>query len=292
MQAAAIAVALQSSAFSTVPSATLTWNQMAALPAVMTVSDLLTGAPYNFDNQQSAVIRNILLTTAARLAVVLLNLRQPVQSVVRQATLNQNDTLMGVASRSTGNFENWPAIAALNGILPPYPGPANTSLVGTNLLLPTTSVPAASGAPLPNYAINVLGTDYDYGPINSMQLFTTTPLNPAWTWTGDIPLMTGYKNYARALGRRLQTSVGTLVYHSSYGSRIPPEVGSVQGLDEAKRLAEFGRSALAADPRTGTILSAVATVQPGFLASFSGVVAPIGPGSTPVSVNETISPLP
>lgn len=258
--------------------AALAWNQAVALPAILAVATSLNSAPFTFLSQESGTIRYALAFQSAQIALFLLSLRRPAASPPALATLRQNDSLMDLAARSTGSFENWAAIAALNGLQPPYPGPGNQALVGRQLLLPPQNGTPAAGAPLPNYAVDVLGVDLDFGPING-----TMP-----TWTGDYQLISGYSNYARALGRRLQTSLGTLIYHTNYGSRIPPEVGAVQSSDEAARLQQFGRSAILADPRTGAILSSSAQVQPGFAASFAALVQPIGPGSTPVQTNEVI----
>ena len=187
---------------------------------------------------------------------------------------------MDLAARQTGDFSEWSTIAAINRLQPPFPGPTNPALAlsGTPLFMPGSAPPLNPNATLPTYAANVLGIDYDFGPINGVQP----------SWLGDISLISGLTNYRRALGRRLQTTLGTLLYHRNYGSRIPPEVGAIQSTDEAARLAQYGKSALAADPRTANVLTAIATVQPGFLASFSGAVSPIGFGTTSVQINEVI----
>jgi len=259
------------------------WNTAVALPSIMLAAASLNAAPATLSNQQCAVIRYALNASASSLAQLLLSLRSPAVAVPGLATLRIGESLQDLATRTTGDFENWPAIAALNALSPPYPGMSNTTLAlkGAALLLPPASGTVVAGGPAPSYFANVLGTDWDFGPING-------PMPP---WIGDIPLITGYLNFARAIGRRLQTTLGTLIYHPSYGSRIPPEVGAVQGIDEAPRLRQYGDSAITLDPRTGSILSSIATTQPGWLATYSAVVQPIGPGSNAVSVNETLSPL-
>ena len=268
------------------PSLVQNWNGAAALPAILLAAASLTSAPATLAIQQANVIRYALNNTALALTQLMLSLRAPNGSnAPNLATLRAGESLQDVAARTTGDFENWQTIAALNGIAPPYPGAANQTLAlsgNGQLLLPTPGSTLIAGAPVPSYAANVLGTDWDFGPING------TPPD----WTGDIPLITGDLNYARAIGRRIQTPLGGLVYHSDYGSRIPDEVGAVQGDDEAPKLAQFARAAVVSDPRTGYVVSSTATTEPGFLATVSVAVQPIGPGSTPVIVNETISPLP
>ena len=259
------------------------WNQAVTVPSLLLDAASLVSSPASLANQQGVAIRFSLRGLAATVARLLLSLRSPITSNVVTATLRRNETLMDLAARAAGGYEEWSAIAALNQVGPPWPGPTEQVLAasGTPLLLPGSSLPV-SGQPAPTYAANVLGIDYDFGPINGPQ--------PAWL--GDVSLIVGYANLRRALGRRLQTPLGTLIYHPTYGSRIPPEVGAVQGGDEALRLAAFGKAALAADPRVASVVSAAASVQPPFAASFSGVVIPVGPGATPVGVSEVISPLP
>jgi hypothetical protein len=260
------------------------WNGAVAMPSLLLDAGSLTSSPAFLGNQQGGAIRVALRTLALQTAYLVLSLRSTIASgSVATASLRRNESLMDLAARAAGGFEAWSSIAAVNNIQPPYPGPTNQAVAasGTVLLMPG-SVVAPSGSAAPTYAANVLGTDYDFGPING----------PQPPWLGDISLITGYANFARALGRRLQTTLGTLVYHPGYGSRIPLEVGAIQGSDEARRLAAFGRAALAADPRTASVVSATASVRPGFLATFYGTVVPVGPGAVPVSVNEVINPLP
>ncbi len=276
----------QSGPFDTAsPSLAQNWNGVVALPTILLVASSLTSAPATLATQQANTIRFALNSVANSLSQLLLSLRAPAASAPSLATLRAGESLQDVAARTTGNFENWSAIAALNGITAPYPGASNQTLAlsgNAQMLLPSVAgTTATPDTPVPSYAANVLGTDWDFGPINGSV--------PAWT--GDVPLITGYFNFARAIGRRLQTPLGALLYHTGYGSRLPAEVGAIQGSDEASKLAQFGKAAAIADPRTGSVVSAQASVEPGFEANVSLAVQPIGPGSTPVVVNETISPL-
>lgn len=265
-----------------------TWNAVGALPAILLDASSLASSPATLINQQTMSIRYALVQQALSLAALLLSLR--IHNVTQPSTayLRNSESLADLAARTTGNFEDWPALAALNRISPPFPGPSNMALALSGRQLFTSNGTGTPGVlPDPDssgvsYAANVLGVDWDWGPINGTQ--------PAWT--GDLRLITGYLNFARSIGRRLQTTLGTLIYHTNYGSRIPPEVGAVQSIDEAPRLLQYGRSAILADPRTGSILTARATTEPGFLATFSATIEPIGPGATPVSVLETIGATP
>lgn len=269
---------LQSGTFNLQDTAQL-WNGTVVLPTLLLDSSSLASSPASVSSQQIGVMRYVFVSQLEQLSLLLLSLRTKSVDQPSTATLRNTESLMDLAARTTGNLEDWAGIAAINQLLPPYPGPTNqqVALTGRALFLAGDGLANNSG-PAPTYAANVLGTDWDFGPINKPQ--------PAWL--GDISLITGYLNYSRALGRRLQTPLGTLIYHTDFGSRIPPEVGAIQSEDEASRLNQYGRSAIVQDPRTGSIQSSEATTQPGFLATFAATVIPIGPGAQPVTVNEVI----
>lgn len=262
------------------------WSQVVGLPTILLDAASLMSNPASLVAQQCGVIRYALNFQIAKLSLLLLSLRSHNVTQSQTAQLRDTESLLDLGSRINGDFETWQAIALLNGIQPPYPGPTNTALAasGKPLFTSGSGILPDPDAQRPTYAANVLGTDYDFGPINGVQP----------TWLGDIPLITGYLNFARAIGRRLQTPLGSLIYHFDYGCRIPPEVGAVQSIDEAKRLNQYGRSAIFSDPRTGSILRSEATTQPGFLATFSAAIQPVGPGDNPnpVAVNETIGATP
>lgn len=256
----------------------LLWNTVVALPTILLDGSALSTSPALLQAQQAMVIRNTLNKTAQAIAQFLFSLRTSIASAPITAILANNDTLLDLAARETGNFENWTTIASINNLSPPYPGPTNPAIAqsGRQLYMPGSNIALGASSTPPSYPNDAMGTDYWFGPINGQQ--------PAWN--GDIQLITGLLNFAMALGRRIQTPIGTLTYHQEYGSRIPGEVGAVQSSDEAARLAAFGRAALAADKRTGRILKTSSSVQPGSLATFAGTVVPIGPGATPVTIGD------
>jgi len=260
------------------------WNGTVALPTILLDAAAQSTSPASLAAQQACTIRYALNAVASGLALFLYSLNTSAGAQPSTAQLRNTDSLQDLAARQTGSFENWPAIAADNALSPPYPGPTNptVALSGQQLYLPGSGVQVGAAGSGPSYDNLTLGVDYDFGPINGAQP----------PWQGDISLIAGLYNFARAIGRRLQTPLGALVYHQEYGCRIPPEVGAIQDSTEAARLAEYGRSAMAADPRTGSVLYATATVQPGFLATFSGGVSPVGPNPTGVPVTVSISPFP
>jgi phage baseplate assembly protein W len=109
-------------------------------------------------------------------------------------------------------------------------------------------------------------------------------------WNGDFQVITGYPNLAWALGRRIQTLLGALIYHSNYGSRIPPEVGAIQTLATAQNINAFGQSAINTDPRVASCISSTVTIGNSGLVVFSAIVQPRGFANAPINVNEVLQP--
>lgn len=258
-----------------------TWSTTVALPTLLLDAASLNAVPSSLLSQQISVIRYVLMGQVLNLAQLLLSFRSKNVAQPSTGTLRNTESLMDFAARTTGNFENWANIAALNDVGPPYPGATNSALALQGKQLFTAGIPAGTNTQA-TYAANVLGTDYDFGPINGAQP----------QWLGDISLITGYLNFARSIGRRLQTPLNSLIYHNGYGCSIPGEIGAIQSTDEAAKLTEYGKSAILGDPRTGSILSASTTVAPGFSANFQAVLTPVGPGASPVSVSQVIGARP
>ena len=258
-----------------------TWSTSVALPTLLLDAASLNAVPSSLLSQQVSVIRFVLLNQAMQLAQLLLSFRS--NNVTQPATgiLRNTESLMDFAARTTGDFTNWTAIVALNNLAPPYPGATNPALALQGRSLFTTGSPTGASVQA-TYAANVLGTDWDWGPINGTQP----------DWLGDISLITGYFNFARSIGRRIQTPLASLVFHPSYGCSIPAEIGAVQSADEAARLTEYGKSAILGDPRTGSVLSATTQIAPGFSANFQARIATVGLGANPVAVSEVIGARP
>lgn len=257
------------------------WSASVALPTLLLDAASLNAVPSSLMSQQVSVIRYVLAQQVFQLAQLLLSFRSKTVAQPGTGYLRNTESLMDFAARVTGDFENWSNIAALNNLSPPYPGMTNPAVALQGKPLFVTGTPAGTNTQA-TYAANVLGSDWDVGPVNGPQL----------PWLGDIPLITGYPNYARAIGRRIQTPLGALIYHTDYGCSIPAEIGATQSADEAARLTEYGKSAILGDPRTGSILSATTTLAPGFQANFQAAITPVGPGASAVSVSEVIGARP
>lgn len=259
------------------------WNSLIALPSVLLDAMTIATSPALLQAQQANTIRYILDTTADSLAVFLTVIQTTVSAQATTANLSNTNTLQDLAARQTGNFENWTTIASDNNLLPPFPGPTNqaVALSGQQLYMPGSGVQIGANQTPPSYPDSVMGTDINFGPLDGPQL----------AWAGELPVIKGLLNLNAAIGRRLQTPLGSLIYHTNYGSRIPAEVGAVQSENEAAKLGAFGSQAILADPRVARIISMIATVQPGFLATFAATIQPIGPGSSPLKLTQSVTPL-
>ncbi len=257
------------------------WNQLVALPAMAACGEIISGAPWSSVNQQNMVLKNAMLSIAAQVATLITVLDRPVaKQQVASTILRNNETLQDVAARTTGNSDDWVEIAALNGLIPPYVGSIGSPGVapwGALLLLPTPGLRPSAVGGMPNYSRDFLGVDLYFGPINGV-----------FPWTGEFQTIAGYPNLLMALGRRIQTTQGTLVYHVNYGSRIPPEVGNVQTNKTAGHIASYGINALKSDPRVSKVQKASAVLLNNGLINFSATVQPGGFNNTPVSLNEVI----
>lgn len=275
---------LQSGSFANAgPANAATWSSVVALPTMLLDAAMISSGPASLASQQSSLIRFILMRQLQKLANLLLSFRSHHVVAPTTATLHMGESLMDLAARTTGDFENWQSVAELNSLRPPYPSSADRSLAltGRKLFISGTGINAEVSRQ-PSYDVNVLGRDWDFGGIN-------TEMPP---WRGDIPMIRGFLNYARAIGRRLQTPLASLIYHRTYGCSIPAEIGAVQSVDEADKITAYGRAAINADPRTGSIKAASTVIRPGFEANFSASISPIGPGSNSVSIAEIIGASP
>ncbi len=260
------------------------WNQVVVLPSMNMLGSVIGNAAFTQQGQQNQVIRNVLLKFAEQIAQFILIISRPQTAQINMTVVRNGESLMDIAARALGNFEQWTAIAALNGLAPPYIGPIAAPGVaawGSQLILPAPGTQLSSVGDVPSYTVNYLGTDIYAGPINGAF--------PAWS--GDYELITGYPNLSWALGRRIQTTLSTLLFHEEYGSRIPPEVGAVQDRSTVGNIAAYGTSCLLSDPRVVNVLSAAASGVNG-LVSFAAVVQPGGFGSLATAINEVITNVP
>ena len=257
------------------------WNSIVALPAILSYLDGNVTNPTSAVSQQAANARYIIGESLYAAYVLVVNLGHSLPTVVNTVTVRNNDSLMAIAARELGDYTQWQAIAQANNLIPPYIGPValpGIAVWGQLIYLPTTSGGQAnsqSNVTPAAYEATFLGTDIWYGPINQDML----------PWTGDFLTISGNQNLAFSLGRRLQTTLGTLIFHSNYGSRIPPEIGNVTTQDTAGHLGAYTESALASDPRVAEVLSVNVNVLTSWAINIQGTVLPKGLTGNNYNVN-------
>ena len=259
------------------------WNNLVSIPSMLGMAALTGNDPTSLQSQNVNTAKYIIGTTLKSLDTTLVSLRQQVAGNIQLATVRENDNLMDMAARSLGNFEQWTQIAATNNLQPPYitsGATALTAVPGQQLFLPTTGVVQTQGT-VPSYTLNYLGVDIYYGPLNQ----------EIAVWVGDFQLISGYQNLSFSLGRRLQTTLGALVYHNDFGSRIPPEVGTITDSNTLSYITAYARSALLSDPRVNKIVSASTTAYQNYAINVTATVLPNGAGSQTASVNEVLGPV-
>lgn len=263
------------------------WNSMVAAPSIIRSAWALIDDPTSATWQQTNTMRYIVGQTLIQIYQLAFTLRQAVPTAVRVTTVLQNDTLWRIAARELGDFERFQEIAALNQLVPPYIAPqASAGVVtpGSQIFLPTTTggttAPASIGGVAPSYEVNYLGVDIYLGPLNQAM--------PAWT--GDYQRIVGYDNLALSLGRRLQTTLGSLLYHLNYGSRIPPEVGAIAVQSTAGHLGAYAQSAILSDPRVFAVTSMTIVAGANYSINISANVQPNGSNGSGQELNEVIQP--
>jgi len=274
-----------------VPSASVSasqlWNQLVAMPTLIRAASAIVNDPTSQIAQDAAVIRYVLLKTLSQFIALIVSLRQVVvSSQLKLGTVRQGDSLMTFAARTLNDYTAWRQIAQINGLQPPYisntAGP-NVAVPGQQLFLPQPNSPtivSPQTAPIASYINNYLGVDIYLGPLN----------NPMLPWTGDYQIISGYDNLTLSLGRRMQTTIGSLIYHNLFGSRIPPEIGKIASDNELRLVEQYSISCLLSDPRVNKIVSVQANAGPNYSISVSAVVLPNGLGQEEVTVNEVIGP--
>jgi nucleoid-associated protein YgaU/phage baseplate assembly protein W len=263
-------------------SATQAWNQLVALPSCTRYSENITNDPTSDASQQSAIIRYIGGQTYIQFNALQVSLQDATPANVQLTTVLIGDTLMDIAARTLGNYEQWYDIAKVNALQPPFISPTggpNVAQPGDKLYLPTTTAPQTVTVQ-PSYTLNYLGVDLYYGPLNQ----------PMLPWGGDFQTIAGYDNLSISLGRRLQTTLESLIYHNTYGSRVPPEIGQPISQSTSGYLTAYAQSALLSDPRVNSLISITTTLQANYVISINAVVLPNGYGVSSVNVNEVLQP--
>lgn len=262
------------------------WNRIVVMPTITRLVAAITNDPTSTTSQNTNIARYVTLQALQQFDTLIMSLRQVVTAQLRLGTVRQGDSLMTFANRELGDYTAWRHIAALNGLEPPYisntPG-SGVASPGQQLFLPppnSTSTIAPETGPVASYVTNYLGVDKYLGPLNQ----------PMLVWTGDYQIISGYTNLAVSLGRRLQTTLGSLMYQVAFGSRLPPEVGSITSQNVTDLLVAYTTSALLSDPRVNQVVSCTVTLLGNYSVEINAVVLPNGLGQEEVTVNEVIGP--
>jgi phage baseplate assembly protein W len=260
-----------------------TWNTLVSIPAIMSYSDAGANDPTSAAAQQISVIRLLLGENLAAFNLLDVVLRQQPPQQVQLATVRQNDSLMAMAARELGNFELWYSIAQINNLVPPFIASVRmqgVAIPGDQLYMPTGPVPSGTPQTPPQYEQAFLGVDIYYGPINQDML----------PWTGDLQTIAGYNNLAFSLGRRLQTPLGSLIYHLNFGSRIPAAIGGVTTSGFVGTLKAYATSAVLTDARVAQVVSVTATVLANYAINLQATALPKGIGQFSVQVVQSFTP--
>jgi hypothetical protein len=258
------------------------WNTLVALPTLLRVAAILNNDPSNQTAQTTNAVKFLIIYMLYQINAVLAVLSEANNVTLPQTSqLRSGETLMDFAARTTGDFSNWQNIAQLNNLLPPYisntTGP-NVATPGQYLYITGTS---STGETLTNYLRSYLGTDIDLG-----KLFSTLT-----NWNGDFATSSGFTNFTNALARRVLTELGTLIYHSDYGSQLIEQVGNIRSANSATLLAGYLRTALMSDPRTQSVGTISAVPYSDDQIVLGTNVTPVGT-SNPQNFNLVIVPVP
>jgi hypothetical protein len=166
----------------------------------------------------------------------------------RKVETYRGDTLQRVAARELGDASQWPDLANLNGLVPPYitdnPEDVSAGVVisGTNLIVPA---PAAAASAVVD-TNTVFGTD---------MALTSAGTGNAWCGVltadaaGDFSVVSGADNLVQAVENRLVTRKNELLNYLDYGCDVYNLIGAGNGPITAQLAATFVNKAIKADPR-------------------------------------------
>ena len=130
---------------------------------------------------------------------------------VRRAQLNWGETLQRLAARELGDASLWPHIAILNNLEPPYVtgdkalASRRVALYGDTLLIPSNP------------------DDIEPSVTASEDVFkqdVALPRGRLVVADGDFALVAGRENLRQAIGIRVATDEGVLLFHPTYGCRV------------------------------------------------------------------------
>lgn len=180
-----------------------------------------------------------------------MNQFEQLAQVARLVKTVRGDTLWAVAARELGDAQRWHELIWLNHLTPPYltddPNAASATvlLTGTPLRLP-------GPATLPTTAVDdaaVFGTDLDLtgGLLHAVD--------------GDLGLVAGVPNLVQALRHVLNTDIGELRFHPTYGCGVHRLLGARATPDTLQLAQTLVYRAVQADARIARVVSATTDIS-------------------------------
>lgn len=258
------------------------WNFSLVLPVYQDMSASIWNDPSSQIIQSCLCLRYILKQAEMVCWELLLSAMSSNTQVLDTATLFAGQSLMDVANKALGDYNQWQQIAVTNGLLPPYTGtsPApNLASTGATLLLPGQNQVTPAG----NYLDNFLGVDINIGP----------PGGSMPPWAGDFQTVNGSTNLRWALARRVLTPITGLLYHPEYGSFVSTYLAKPLTVTNANIIIAYVNAALLSDSRVRSVVRLIPTL----LTSGQGLglnytVQPQGANVPPATSNLVLYPNP
>jgi len=173
----------------------------------------------------------------------------PIVSFRRVQTV-WGDTMQRLAARELGDAALWTTIAAMNDLAPPY----------------LTGDPALAGPRVARYGDTLIvpGTaeNVDAVALTAAEIFKQDVALPHGEFTvsnGNIDLIVGRENLKQAVGIRIRTSRGELLFHQRYGCDLAKLRGKGNNPIIALLGNKYVETALYDDDRVAKVTAVVVT---------------------------------
>lgn len=170
----------------------------------------------------------------------------------RFADTHFGDSLQKIALRELGDASRWPELISYNELVPPFITD-DAAEAGPGVLLSGQPILVPSAAALttgPTKQEDVFGTDVALDEAGGMV-----------TDGVDFVMVRGNANLIQALGGRIRTPRGALMFHPVYGCDVRRFIGTVNGPTKGLLTAQLVRGTVQQDPRVTRAQSSRATVD-------------------------------